>query len=312
MIEIAESAVPSAPLRRMVGCMSGQARRTRTCPDTPRLDGKLVVVTGATGGIGTEIARGLARRGADLVLPCRNPAKAEKLRAALQAEPGANGSIRTVALDLEDLHSVRDGARAVAGEANGRGIDVLVENAGIWAHRYGKTRQGHEISFGVNVLAHFLLRSELREAGVLDGARVVTLTGDIYVFERECTPDFTWRGPRGGMRAYCRSKLGNLWMVGELSRRYPDLTAFAVHPGVVATSLGGEGGAIGRSIRSRVLIDPEAGAQTALICATQDGLTRGGYYHNTWGLVRLPDSDAGRDAAAAGRLWDVCESLCRP
>ena len=135
------------------------------------------------------------------------------------------------------------------------------------------------------------------------------VTGDIYVLQSACTPDYVWQGPLGGMRAYCRSKLGILWVAGELQRRFPALTVHCAHPGVVATNLGGSGSALGRRVRRRLLIDAEHGAQTPLLCATQPGLAKGGYYHNTQGMVRLPAGDPALDAASAARLWDLCEEL---
>jgi hypothetical protein len=158
----------------------------------------------------------------------------------------------------------------------------------------------------VNVLSHFVLGFELARHAVLEATRVVIVTGDIYITERECTPDFHWRGPRGGMRAYSRSKLGNLWIAAQLARRMPTLTVHSAHPGVVATSLGGGAGTVANWIRGRLMLSPQLGAQMPLICATQEGLESGGYYHNTLGRVQLREDDPARDAAAAAKLWDSC------
>jgi NAD(P)-dependent dehydrogenase (short-subunit alcohol dehydrogenase family) len=298
----------SRPLRRMMGASFRQARRTPRCPEAPHLDGWLAVVTGATGGIGLEIARGLGRRGADLILPCRNLAKGERVVHDLRvAAPGAH--IELVEADLEDLESVRRAAAAIARLAAGRGVRLLVENAGIWPRTYATTRQGHEIAFGVNVLAHFTLRRELEAAGVLEGARIVVLTGDIYVLASACAPDFRWRGALGGMQAYCRSKLGNLWIAAELVQRRPGFEVRVVHPGVVATNLGGDAGSAGNWLKRFLMISPEEGAQMPLICATQPGLENGGYWHNVHGRMLLPTEDPARDTAAAATLWSHCEAL---
>jgi NAD(P)-dependent dehydrogenase (short-subunit alcohol dehydrogenase family) len=308
-MDLREYAAPASALRRMLVNSLGQAKHTPRCPDTPRLDGKLVVVTGATGGIGLEIARGLARRGASLILPCRNPAKGERVADALRSELESDASIELVEMDLEDLDAVRRGAEAIARTAADRHVDVLVENAGIWPQRYAETRQRHEVAFGVNVLAHFVLRGELETAGALRATRVVMLTGDIYILASACTPDFRWSGRLGGMRAYCRSKLGNLWIAAELVRRSPGLEVRVVHPGVVATDLGGDVGALGDRFKRRLFISPELGAQMPLICATQPGLENGGYWHNVHGRMRLAAQDPARDAAGAARLWETCETL---
>jgi NAD(P)-dependent dehydrogenase (short-subunit alcohol dehydrogenase family) len=296
---------PRSPLRRLLSASFRQAARTPRCPDTPRLDGRLALVTGATGGIGLEIARGLATRGAELILPCRNRAKGEGVARTLR-EGGAR--VALVEADLEDLESVRRGAAGVARAAAGRPLDVLVENAGIWPQRYAETRQGFEIAFGVNVLAHFALREQLAAAGLLHTTRAVILTGDIYVLARACTPHHRWSGPLGGMQAYCRSKLGNLWIGFELARRRPELAVAIAHPGVVATNLGGGFGAVADRIKRLVMISPEQGAQTPLFCATQE-IESGGYWHNIHGRMRLADDDPARDGAAAAALWEQCEAL---
>ena len=77
----------------------------------------------------------------------------------------------------------------------------------------------------------------------------------------------------------------------------------------MATKLGGDAGALGERVKRALMIPPELGAQTPLVCATQEGLENGGYYHNTQGLMRLGARDPARDGAAAERLWELCESL---
>jgi NAD(P)-dependent dehydrogenase (short-subunit alcohol dehydrogenase family) len=306
---LGETMLSPRPLSRLLSASFRQAARTPRCPQTPRLDGRLAVVTGATGGIGLEIARGLARRGASLLLPCRSPIRGERTAALLRREAAPGASVALVAMDLEDLASVRRGADEILQSAGGRSVDVLVENAGVWPRRFAETRQGFEIAFGVNVLAHHALRRALLAAGALPAARVVVLTGDIYVLASACTPDQRWSGALGGMLAYCRSKLGNHWIASELARRAPALGVAVVHPGVVATGLAGGSGAFGAWLRRRMLLSPEQGAQTPLFCATQPGLESGGYWHNVHGRVRLAPGDPARDAAAAARLWETCEAL---
>lgn len=309
MLELPTYTAPRSPWRRMLMASFGQKKRTPRCPDTPRLDGWLAVVTGPTGGIGLEIAQGLVRRGAELILPCRNLAKGQRVAEALRSTAESEARIDLVEADLEDLESVRRGAEAIAHAAAGRRVRLLVENAGIWPRSYATTRQGHEIAFGVNVLAHFVLRRDLAAAGVLEVTRVVTLTGDIYILASACTPDFRWNGAIGGMRAYCRSKLGNLWMAAELVKRSPAFEVRVVHPGVVATNLGGDAGAVGNWFKRRFMISPEQGAQMPLICATQPYLESGGYWHNVHGRMQLAPDDPARDGTAAARLWETCEAL---
>src|SRR5262245_22668019 len=101
-----ESALPANKWLRLAMASIGQQRTTRRCPPTPRLDGKRALVTGGTNGIGFQIARGLLARGADVVLPCRNPQKGDRVRQELRREAGESARIDLVPMDLADLDSV--------------------------------------------------------------------------------------------------------------------------------------------------------------------------------------------------------------
>lgn len=284
-----------------------QSRFTPICPDTPRLDGKLAVVTGGNAGIGREIVRGLARRGAEVIVAARTKATAQAACESIGGETGA--TLHHVPLDLTDLASVAGAVEALRTIAGGRRIDIVVANAGIWPTEHATSAQGHEIAFAVNTLAHHLLMRLLLARGLVCAARVVVLTGDIYIRASECSSDFTYKGAVGGALAYSRSKLGNMWFAAELQRRHPELEVYLAHPGVVASNLGGESTGLARKIRDVMMIDVEAGAQTPLICATQPNLVRGGYYHNTMGRIVLPEDDPAADTGKAAALWDRMEAL---
>jgi retinol dehydrogenase 12 len=308
---------------RLLGSIWRQGALTPTCPMTPRLDGKLAVVTGGNAGVGVEIARGLAKRGAEVIIAARTASTAEAARARIADETGK--TVKTVALDLADLDDVAAAAGRIREAAGDRGVDVLVANAGLWPTEHTKSPQGHEIAFATNTLGHHALIRRMLDDGATDprsrsagqkllraGARVVILTGDIYIRASECTSDYAYEGKGGGALAYCRSKLGNLWFVRELQRRHPELEVVAVHPGVVDSGLGGKAEGLGKKMRPLVMIDTLAGAQAPLFCATQPDLERGAYYHNTMGKVRLPESDPAADASKAQALWDRLEELSRP
>ncbi len=295
-------------LRRMVGCIWRQAARCLRCPDEPRLDGRTALVTGANGGIGLETARGLARRGAAVVLACRDPGRASDALEVIRADvPGVEASL--LPLDLSDLTSVREAADALAHGRGDRPLDVVVANAGVWLREYAETAAGVELTFATNVLGHHALLTGLRRRSLLRGARVVVLTGDIYVLAHGCTPDFRYRGAWGAQRAYGRSKLGNLWLAGQMAARWSDIHVVAVHPGVVATGLVGEPGGGGQGLRGRALLTAEQGAQASLIGSTQPGLPSGSYLHNPRGRMLLRGSDPACDVDGAMALWDICDAL---
>jgi NAD(P)-dependent dehydrogenase (short-subunit alcohol dehydrogenase family) len=285
-----------------------QEARSLRCPDAPRLDGKRALVTGGNAGIGLATCAGLLARGAEVVMAARNPTKAAAACAELLRTAPAGASVQAVTLDLADLRSVHAGARSLA--ERHAPLDIAICNAGIWPQRCERSPQGHELAFATNVLGHFaLLRRLLAAKALREDARIVVVTGDIYVMARECTPDYRFDGALGGMQAYCRSKLGNIWIAHELQRRYPQLHVAIAHPGVVASDLGGAPAPRFDRIRRRLMLPLELGAQTPLLCATQP-LARGVYVHNTLGELPLEGDDPGADRAAAERLWETCTALC--
>ena len=277
-------------VRRIAAATWRQNARSLRCPATPRLDGKRALVTGGNAGIGTAISRGLLARGAEVVSASRSAAK----------DAG-------VTLDLSDLRSVHEASRVLA--ERHAPLDVVICNAGLWPQRYKTSAQGHELAFATNVLGHFtLLRDLIGARALAANARVVILTGDIYVLASECTSDFAYQNALGGMQAYCRSKLGDIWIARELQRRHPELHVAIAHPGVVATGLGGTPSPGVDRIRRSFILPIERGAETSLFCATQP-IAKGAYIHNTLGEVTFGRDDPGGDDASAERLWDLCEAL---
>lgn len=296
-------------LPRLVASVWRQRARSLRCPQTPRLDGHVALVTGGEGGLGLAIARGLVARGAEVVIACRDVARGAGAVQALRAHRGAVPPARMVPLDLSDLSSVEAAVEALWERLGPRTLDVLVANPGSWPQIYAQTVQGHELAFGVGVLGPFLLLRLLRLRRILREARVVMITGDHYVASDACTPDFTYRGSWGARMADCRSKLGTLWLARILGERYPDLSVYSAHPGLLSAGL--DQGTVGEAVQRRLAIPPAQGAQTPLLCATQPELAPG-YYHNTLGRVLLAPTDPAMDRRAAQGLWDRCERLCGP
>ena len=298
---------PTAFLPRMARCLWRQGAHTAHCPDEPTLEGRRALVTGGARGIGLETSRGLAARGAELVVASRGEPAGKRAAEELQRDHGPRAAFAP--LDLADLGSVPRALDAIETATGGAALDIVVANAGLWPTRHALSAQGHEIAFATNVLGHHALVRGLEERGLLaEDGRLVFVTGDIYILCSDCTPDYAYRGALGGQLAYCRSKLGNLWMAGELARRHPRWSVFAVHPGVVATELGG-GGRLAVAAKRTMMISPAEGAQTSLFCATQPGLESGSYVHNTMGRMQLSAKDPGADRGKAARLFEQVDAL---
>ncbi|MGC6535172.1 MAG: SDR family NAD(P)-dependent oxidoreductase [Parvibaculales bacterium] len=297
------------PIWRMRTSMLGQQKHVQSCPDLPLLTDRVAVITGATSCIGKETARGLLTRGAEVIALCRNTDKAEVVRAEFVAD-GLNGEkFHIIEADMGVLSSLPTALAAIKSLLQDRQIDMLIENAGVWLRHYAETADGLEQSFATNVLGHFALRRGLLEGMLAPHARVIAVTGDIYVMADQCTPQFRWRGAVGGMKAYNRSKLGVFWLARELQRRESQLNVFIVHPGVVASNLAMPSRGLVGWLRRKMMISCRDGAQTPLICATQDNLSHGSYYHNVHGEVELANNDPAMNDRAAAQLWADCEHL---
>ncbi len=283
-------------VRRLFTCMFRQKSKTRKCPQFPHFEGKRVLVTGGYAGVGEFVSRGMLERGAQVTSLARGISK------------GKNElpEVDFIKCDLSDLSSVVN----AVDELEQLKFDVLVCNSGIALREHVMTNEDLEMTFAVNVLGHHLLYRLMLERGMFNaGARIVMTTGEAYCAADKCesNPE-TYRVDK----VYGGSKLGNLWQVLELVKRYPNISAFSVHPGVILSSFGG---GIPKGIRrwfaSKILITEEQGAQAALIAATQE-LENGTYWHNVCGAMSLPENDAALDREKSALLWQQLEVLIHP
>ncbi|MFT4299704.1 MAG: oxidoreductase [Aeromicrobium sp.] len=291
--------------------------------------GRRFLVTGVTGGLGTQIAGELARHGASLIVTARDAAKAEAtLERVRRLAPEAD--IRLVDLDLADLASVERAAEAVHGLTDR--IDVLVNNAGIMVPPLRHTADGFELQIGTNHLGHFALTARLWPLlADAPGARVVTVSSLAHTAARRV--DLRSLTPEGAPRRYRRwpvyaeSKLANLQFAQELHRRAGaaglDVASVAAHPGFAATELTKTGWGLGglapvgfvmHQGTKVIAQSAHAGAMPILMAATDPALT-GGEYLGPQGFRGLrgrpgpsPMTRAARDADLGAALWAASES----
>ena len=295
-----------------------------TADDVPRLDGDVIVVTGANSGLGLAATRVFAARGATVVMACRSTDRGETAAAEIR-ETTDDGELDVRACDLAELETVAAFADGV--QADYDGVDVLCNNAGVMAIPRSETADGFETQLGVNHMGHFALTGHLLPALVTAGtrsapARIVTQSSGAHEMGEMDFEDLHWEESYSKWGAYGRSKLANLLFAYELDRRLDDhglpVESLACHPGYAATNLQLRTGAASRlpfaetvmGLANRLFGQSAAqGALPMLYAAV--GEAAGGDYVGPDGFAEMrghPDvqssSEASYDEADAERLWE--------
>src|SRR5438874_7678578 len=276
------------------------------------MTGKVVLITGGTGGIGKATAIGLSAMGARVGITGRDLVRAEQAASDIRAA-SANSAVDAFEADMTSQAEVRRLAVSVL-DAYPR-LDVLVNNVGgFWAHRH-PTADGLERTFALNHLAPFLLTNLLLDRLKASApARVVTVSSGAQSMGRIDFDDLQGALNYSGQRAYNQSKLANIMLTNELARRLDGagVTATSVHPGVVRTNFGAEDQAWFFTIISRVvrplLKTPAQGAQTSIYLASTPDLAdvTGQFFTN--GKPKRANRIA-YDIDMTARLWLVSAEL---
>ncbi|CAH8595985.1 unnamed protein product [Schistosoma turkestanicum] len=281
----------------------------KSCSISKRLDGKLAIVTGSNCGIGLTTAGELARRGAQVIMACRDVQKAEDAKKSLlqsygienpqsvnidiackevisSLSPISSDQLIIEQLDLSSQQSIKDFARRII--VTYPQLHYLVNNAGLTVSKYEKTVDGFELTMGVNHFGTFLLTELLLPLIKRSTpARIINLSSGAHYRGHLIKPDLQLQNNEFSQwSAYCNSKLANVMHAAELSERYHDkgIIAVSVHPGVVKTN-------IDRDINNflfkcfvklikPLFIGPWQGAQTTMYTILSDNIIPGGYYSN--------------------------------
>lgn len=292
-----------------------------TADDIPHQKGRVAVVTGSNGGLGFEVARALARKGATVVMAARNQQRSREAQGAITAEaPEAKLELRE--LDLASLDSVRACAEGIAAEHDR--IDVLVNNAGVMGIPEQTTADGFEMQLGVNHLGHFVLTRRLLP-GLLNApaGRVVSVTSFGRFIGGVLGPDNPhMHGRYGPWRAYGQAKLANLLFAVELQRRLEaagaSVLSLVAHPGLAHTELQARSVAeTGGGLTQRfwhlsartVGMSPEQGALPLLRAATDPAARGGQMYGPKWLTFGPPVHRPviGRPGSDREAFWTVSE-----
>ncbi|KAJ3580626.1 hypothetical protein NHX12_034324 [Muraenolepis orangiensis] len=284
-------------------------KKRRYCTDLKRLDGKTVLITGGSSGIGKETAIALAMRGARVVIASRDADRAGKAVREIKFT-SRNLDVCHMELDLANLRSIRDFCKSFLQRE--KRLDILVNNAAMpsvldW------TDDGFSMCFGVNHLGHFLLTNtllpRLKECAP---SRVVTLTCSNYKYQKLDFQDLNYN--LLPFFTYCRSKLANIYFTQELARmgEGKGVSAYAVHPGFVQSGWTCHFSFIFRMLAQVVMwmffVPCEMGAQTVVYCAVSDAAAKhnGGYFVDCRPATLRPFA---RDSGVARKLWEASERL---
>ena len=274
---------------------------------------KVVLITGATGGIGKETARALYGMGVHVVIVGRNPEKTAGVVNELSSQNPRAGTLDSMVADLSSLEEIR----RLASEFKEKytRLDVLINNAGAYFNQRRESVDGYEMTFALNHLGYFYLTYQLLDLIKASApARIINVSSGAHTMSGEINFDNLQNdGLFFGWTAYGRSKLMNILFTRELCRRLQGtgVTANALHPGFVATNFGHNGDGIGKwiiGLTQRWALTAEEGAQTSIYLASSPEVAgvSGVYFVDK--KITQP-SNAALDDEAARKLWEISLEL---
>lgn len=282
---------------------------------TQDLVGKVILITGATGGIGKAAATEFAKRGATLTIVGRNKQKTEQVLAELKSTSG-NPKLDLLLCDLSRMADVKRAAEEF--KARHERLDVLVNNAGATFKKPTRGPDGFELTFALNHLAYFQLTTSLLDLlRKTPGARVVSTSSSMQTRGKLDLAKTPTSLEGSGPNAYATSKLANILFTKELQRRLEGTTAIAncFEPGMVRTQFGGFGSDQGFLVNIVYTLakpfssTPEQGADSLIWLATspEAAALKGEYVSKRRAVT--PQKQA-LDSKLAADLWTLSEKLC--
>uniref|UniRef100_A0A3B5A3R4 Retinol dehydrogenase 12-like n=1 Tax=Stegastes partitus TaxID=144197 RepID=A0A3B5A3R4_9TELE len=315
----------------------------RAWSSAEKLDGKTVLITGANTGIGKETAKDLAKRGAKIIIACRDMEKGQQALKEIKEYSGSD-DLKCMKLDLSDTKSIREFAEAI--NRDEPKLNILINNAGVMVCPYGKTADGFEMQIGVNHMGHFLLTYLLLDLIKRSApARIVTVSSVAHGWGSINLDDINSEKSYDKIKAYSQSKLANVLFTRSLAKRlegvlFPliavilsifgasgsihfisfhfyiflgtGVTTYSLHPGAVKTDLQRHVSGflyVVMMVTKPFFKNPAQGAQTSIYCAVEPSLANetGQYYSD---CARTSPSSTAKDDNLAQKLWELsCNML---
>ena len=283
----------------------------------PDQTGKVIIITGATSGLGKEATKVLSQKGATIIMAVRNTEKAKAVREEIiKINPNAKIDIRS--LDLGSLNSIRLFSDEISKSYNQ--LDTLINNAGIMFCPYSKTQDGFEIQIGTNHLGPFALTVQLMPLLIqTKNSRIVNTSSMAHKNGNINFEDFNWTDRKyKTMQAYSDSKLANLYFTYQLVNKLNGLTnaplVTCAHPGWTKTDLDRHSSMatfFGNTVAQKV----EMGTLPTLRAATDLDAKSGDYFGPSGFLeirgypIKVPSYAKSHDETIAKKLWDLSEEL---
>jgi len=276
------------------------------------MNNKLCVITGANSGIGFETAKALAKKGAYIVMVCRNEDKAiEAKNEILNSVDDAGVAI--VLCDFSSQKEIREAAEEIASRY--KKIDLLINNHGFIASERWETVDGLEGTFAVNHIGYFLFTSLLLEnIKAAKNARIINVSSDAHRAGEFNPENLQLKENFSAMKAYGNSKLFNILFTKELAERLKEtnVTANCLHPGVISSNFGQSGEwwvSLFYKVFGVFMTSNKEGAETTVYLASSDEVenVNGAYFKNKKAVA--PRKQA-QDMEAAKQLWEISEELC--
>ncbi len=283
----------------------------------PNQTGRIAIVTGSNSGTGFEAAKALARKGANVIMACRNLEKAEIAKNEILSDY-PDVTLEIIQLDLSDLSSVRKFVDKFNEKYDK--LNLLVNNAGVMMlPKKEVSPDGFEMQLGTNHFGHFALTGLLLDKMVsTESSRVVNMSSTAHLFGTIDFDDLNWEKSYNKTAAYGRSKLANLLFTYELNRKLQaagkQTISTAAHPGWTATNLQRHVGFL-KFMNNIIAMKPPKGTLSILRAAT-DPEVKGGEYYGPTKLMgnrgypeKVKSSKKSHNLEDAKKLWEISEEL---